>query len=359
MKRNILGINKAGQTVSVDIANISNGHRAAIGKSGVGKTTAILSGIIDDAKDGEVTVAINWHNCVNRNMIMPELKETYERYCKVIDVAREGIQLPLFEKGTDSSGREESDYNIVQRVTSLLKVATNLSPTQEGEVYKAVKTVQNEDLYRGEGLVSIYDWLLSQDKAVATNAAAKLRPLCGNHILVNGNFWEEGVKIYEFDLNGLQYDEQLVVVRFLLDYFLRLANSGRFLRTGLNLFLDECQNLEFGAGSTMYTLINESRRLNVRLRLAAPTIISSKKKEFEIITQCGVCLYFQPIDKDRRKTAEFISPKDSDSWAFLLSRLQKGQFVATGNFIVDGKPIARPIQLRTYIPEIPMEEDIA
>lgn len=347
----VIGINRAGDQVFANEAQAMNNHLCAIGKSGAGKTSSILSKIVNDAENGGVTIVVNWHNCVNRDMIMPELREGYERYCKVIDVAREGMPLPLFDAFTDGSGKKETFSGIVQRVTSLLKVAAKLSPTQEGEVFKAVKTVANQELYKDEGIIAIYDWLMSQDKAVSTNAAAKLRSICGGNLLKNGDFWEEGTKVYEFDLNGLQYDDQLIIVRLLMDYFLRLANTGRFQRTGLNIFLDECQNLDFGEGSTMYVLLNESRRLNVRLRLAAPSISTSGNRNMEKITQCGFCFYFQPIEKDRRKIADFINSRDADTWNFILSRLQKGEFVATGSFIINEKKVNRPLQLKTYIPE--------
>lgn len=346
----IIGVNKSGEIVRVNTAQTKNLHEFVSGKSGCGKTTVILGQIIAAAEAGETTVVVNWRNCINRSMIMPELKDCYNKFVKVIDAAKDGIPLPLFKKIKDSSGREETDANVAHRVTSLLKIAGKLTPTQEGQVCEAVKYMQRQGLYENEGIAVLGDWLNNQKRAVAKNAASKLRSIVDGNIFVNGDFWEDGVKIYEFDLNGLEYDDQLVISRFLMDYFLRLANTGKFCREGLNIFLDECQNMDFEKGSTMYTLINESRRLNIRAFLAAPSIISSSRNGMEVLSQCGVCLYFETLEKDRRKVAGLIDPLEEDSWVFALSRLKKGRFVARGSFKVNGKAVDHPIQLSTYLP---------
>ena len=285
---------------------------------------------------------------MEHELIMLPLREKYKKYAKVIDVAQSGIPLPLFTRETDSSGEQESVENMVRRITSLLKVACNLTPAQEAQVHLAVQSIQKLGLYAEDGIAVVNEWLYRQEKAVAANAAAKLGCICDNNLFVNGDFWEEDVRIYEFDLNGLEYDDQLMIVRFLVDYLLRLANKGKFIQSGLNLFVDECQNLDFNEGSSMFTILNETRRLNVHAMLAAPTILS--KKGMDVMRQCGLCMYFTPFDNERKKVAEYISPLHSEEWLFIVSKLEKGEFIACGYFSVSDKDTARPVRLKTYLP---------
>lgn len=343
--RKKLGITKRGNEVFISDNSI-NLHLFATGKSGTGKTFRILNLITRLAKGGEVTIVINWRNNLNRRTLDPAICEEYEKLVTVIDVGKDGIDLPLFTPIINGNGEKEGGLAVVQRITSILKNATGLSRTQEDITMRAVKDIYRLNLYEQEGLCAVTKWLRTQDKAVADNAAAKLRCLCDMNLFFDGDFWEDDCPIYEFDLNGLEYDDQLVVVKFLLDYFLRLANKGCFLQKGLNIFLDEAQNFDYSDGSTLFTIINESRKLNLRMMLATPSITTSVKKGMEILTQCGTQLYFEPLNSERKKVAQLINPKDVERQIFALTRLEKGECIACGNFMINGKEVACPIELQ-------------
>lgn len=341
-----LGNTKKGYEVyRSEFAN--NQHMVATGESGTGKSTTMALNVLENAKVGERTIVINWRNCFNPQMLMPEIYEEYRKYAKRIDVAK-GMELNLFERMRDSNGNLETAKNVIERVTTMLKIAVDLSPTQESTVYEAVEDTYCRGLYEEDGIQIIVDWLQQQDKAVASNAAAKLRCICGNNLFRAGDFLDDH-PIIELDLNGLEYDVQLKVVKFLMDYLLRMANKGLFLEDGLNVFLDEAQNMDFCEGSTLFSMINEGRKLNLRLMLAAPSIISSAKKGMSVVTQCGTQLYFAPLRKERRMIAEMIDPQKTDKYVFALSRLDKGEFIACGRFNVNDKEVLGPIPLSTDI----------
>lgn len=346
----VVGINKQGQMVYRN-DSLANKHVFATGKSGSGKTICMGCMVGQIAEGLDTVVVINWRNTIDHATMLPNERKIYEKHARVIDVAKEGIKIPLFTLEQDNKGNVETTESLIHRVTGLLRVAGNLTPTQEGQVQQGLKVIYEHGLYQEEGIAALGDYLNKQERAVAKNAAAKIRSLCDNNVLRNGSFWVEKARIYEFDLNGLEYDDQLVVCRFLLDYFLRLANKGKFKENGLTILVDEVQNLDFGEGSTMYALVNESRRLNIRMLMATPTILSGKRKDMDVMLQCGLSIFFEPLDNERRKVANFIDQLDSDTWVFNLSRLKRGEFVAKGNFIINGKNVNRPLQLKTYIPE--------
>ena len=127
---------------------------------------------------------------------------------------------------------------------------------------------------------------------------------------------------------------------------MRLANIGYFLRIPLNIFLDEAQNFDFSEGSTLWTILNESRKLNLRMLLSAPSVVSTMHKDMNVITQCGTQLYFSPLNSERDKIAEMIDPSDTERQMFALSRLNKVECIACGNFIINEKEVSSPIMLQ-------------
>ncbi len=342
MEKIMIGSNQNKQNVFFD-GQSSNPHCFAVGKSGCGKTTSMLYQLVQEAEKGKICVVINWHRAIQRESLFPEIRRRYEQHVKVIDVAENGIQVPLFTPCVDTKGQSESEEMLVHRITALLKTSCDLTPTQESQVHLAVKSIYRLGLYKTEGISAVSEWLYQQKKAVAANAAAKIGALSDSNLLKNGNFWNEVAPIVEFDLNGLEYSDQLVVTKFLADYILRLANRGQFLQKGITLFIDECQNLEFHQGSTMSTLLNESRRLNLRVMLAAPTIIH--QKGMDVMRQCGLRLYFEPFDHERKLVANFIDALHPEVWVFILSRLKRGEYVACGNFYINGKEVMGVQQL--------------
>ena len=281
---------------------------------------------------------------------MPELAHEYEKYAKKVNVAKDGIGLPLFDRLTTNSGSLEEPTTMFQRLSAMFRVAVNLTGPQERMLNSAIKDVYDKKLYQKEGVKVISEWLTTQKKTQALNAASKIAPLCDGNIFRQGNFMNDSHRIVELDFNDLEYDVQDAAVRFVLDYLLRIANKGAFLESGINLFLDEAQNLEYKPGTTMYTLLNESRRLNLRLMLAFPSLFTGAKPGMDIITQCGTVFFFKPLERDVRKVAEIIEKgRNVDSWVFSLSRLQRGECIATGIFEVDGKIRTTPVLIKNQI----------
>lgn len=316
-----------------------NNNVYAVGIPGTGKTTAMLLMLLREAAAGGQVIVFNWHQCLNHDLLKDNIREQYEQYVEVIDVAKNGIKLPLFEKFTNADGSEEDEVNIFQRITALFKNAVNLTNEQDQQLYECVKAIYKNEMFCNKDLLSIEEWLSSQDKAVARNVLAKIRPFTSGKLLKEGNFMDSNSRIYEIDLNGLEYDTQKTVVKFLMEYLLRLANKGAFLKTGLTLFIDEALNLECGPDSTLFTMMNESRKLELKILLAFPSLFAGRKKNMEVVTQCGTALYFKVSDKDRRNIAKMIDQKEADAYMFALSRLEKGQCFVKGILEVDGQKI--------------------
>lgn len=341
----IVGINKNGEAVTIS-PSVNNSNMIVTGMSGVGKTSFCITQCIMAAENGEKCIVFNWKNSVNKTTMFPPLMERYKKYTTVVNVANEGIKLPLFRP---YDGIAESNAVIAQRVSSLLKRAANLSPTQESYVYKAALDIMEKELYPSEGIACFDDWLLSMDRATAYNAAAKLRGFFATNTFRDGNFLDEDFQIIEFDLNGLEYEAQTLVVNFMTDYLYRLSHKGRFMQKSIKIFIDEAQNLDFKDSSVMYFLMNESRKLNFQALLAFPSLFAGDKKGMEVVTQAGTCVYFQPASSDRAAVAKLIDPINPESYLHSLAHLGKGEFIAKGIFCVGDKLVEKGIKLNTYI----------
>lgn len=343
-----VGIDKNGKRVSIS-DRVTNGHVAISGISGSGKSTEMMSLALQYAMVGNIVIVLNWRRSHDVGCISSKFRRDYMSRRQHIDVAMDGLRIPLFDCCKDMNDRTESVPSVIHRVTNLLAKCGNLTPTQTSVLKNAVAEVAKLGLYKTEGIRSVKRFLETQDYKTALNAAGKLGAVCDENCLVDGNFLEElNGSICEIDVNGLQYDDQTVMVNVFLDFLLRMANLGRFMQKNVTIVIDECQNLNFKPDSTMSVLLNESRKLGVNLVLAAPRMLIGQKNNMSAMQQCGTILNFKPVSEDRRKLAKQIDPANPDAQMFLLSELQTGQFVASGNFLVADREKKGPLSLYTY-----------
>lgn len=347
---NVIGMNKRRELVNI-CDNKNNRNIIVTGKPGVGKSTLVLVQLLQSAEAGETIITFNWHNCLEHDLMLPEHKEKYEKHVKVINVAKEGIKLPLFDPMPISDGSLESESSVIQRVTTMLSIATDLTASQEQQVFTCIKDVYQKDLYFEQGIKAIDDWLNDQEKTIAKAAAAKVRSLTVENLFRHGDFFDDETKIYEFDLNGLEYDSQLKVLKFMLEYLLRMANRRLFNEREITVFVDEAAYLDYSKNSTMFNILGETRKMGLNMILAFPSLFSGikKGKEMDIVTGAATCVYFEPLDKDRRKIAELIDPKEYESWVSTLSHLTRGEFVIKSRLECNGRIIENPMTLKTVL----------
>lgn len=327
----------------------SNHNILAVGKSGCGKTTELLNLIVQKAKAGEHILVINYRDSTYG--LPAALANEYARLASVVDVVNEGLAVPLFTPQKNADGREESEESMLERIVKIFRYAANLAPTQENILLEALRTTYDQNAYASAGMNVAAEFLSVQNKHVAEQTLSKMKLFFSDNFLHDGDFLAFKKNILEINLNDLEYDDQMTVVRFLLDYLLRMAFKGRFRGSGITIFVDEAQDLDFSKNSPVVTLLNETRKQNVRLMFATPSITEAKKKCNETLAQCGLCLYFSPMDSDRRKVAGFIgtNPRSIDHWVYRLSKLGRGEFVAKGNVALDGNISFNPLVLRGYV----------
>lgn len=324
---------------------VCNRNLMAVGKSGCGKTTEVMKLIIQKAKAGEHVIILNYQDCT-RGLPATLLRE-YISLAEIIDVSKDGLPIPLFTPQYNEGGDKEGVETMLDRIVKLFKYATNLAPTQEKILKDAVWAVHEEGA--DDGMASVADFLRVQNKLVANQTLVKLGLFCKPHFFSGGDFLQFEKNIVEIDLTRMEYDDRMPVVRFLLDFLLRMSLKGKFREKGITILLDEAQNLDFSEDAPIFKLVNESRKQNVCLAFTTPSIMESRKRGMDILTQCGTCLYFSPSDCDRRKIATFIAddPKNTDYWVYVLSKLGRGEFVAKGGVAVGETVVSKPTVLKS------------
>ncbi len=84
--------------------------------------------------------------------------------------------------------------------------------------------------------------------------------------------------------------------------------------------------------------------MNVNLIYATQLLLQATPNTVhQRMMQSGPTLFFKPLANRIAATAKMIGAADSEAWEQVLRRLKVGQFVAVGNFLVEGYPIDHPI----------------
>lgn len=343
----ILGLNKNDEAV-MRLKEIANKHLFAVGGSGTRKTTTLTGLAVQEAEAGNRIIIINMHQSLMRASMYDPLKRRYETIVHVIDVAKDGIKVPMFDKMTDINGNIETDDAVIERISSMLEVGCELTEPQANKTYLAVEDCYINDYFE-DGLKAVYDWLEGLEKNVASNAAAKMRKICKNNVIRDGNFLETDKPIIEIDLNGLEFREQAKVAMFILEFLMHAAIKGKFLDDPIIVWVDEAQNCDWSPKSALNSLINEVRRMKIELWLSLPSINVTGKKDINPLMQCATKLFFAPLASERRAIADIINPNNPDIVVNSLARLKPGECIATGAFNINGVESNKYVKIKPIV----------
>ena len=345
----IIGI--IGGDIEVKLDSPANLHILAVGNSGSGKTTVLMSALLQGASQGRKAIVINWRDSAAVGMLNPSQESSFRKLARHIDVEQDGIPLPLFTRQKLPNGELESENRMTGCIVSLLSKSCKLTATEEQCLSAAVETVVKDGSYSTEGIAALEKALSEQESSRRYAVMRKLSFLINYNLLRDGNLFDDDLPLVDFDLNGLEYEQQDKIVNLMLDYLLRSAQKGAFIEDGLTLFLDEAQNLDYSKGTALYHLINESRKQNVQLMIAATSMFGSDNRSMKIVQQCATKLFFSPQESECVRISEMIDKQKSRYWQTQLSRLKRGQFVAVGSFMLPNRNIRRPLLLTAFLPQ--------
>ncbi len=332
--------------VSFDMARSGNRHIAICGKSGSGKSVAgqkIIKSIIES---GGTAVVFDMHWLFDPDHIFVPIRADIEKMMNETDAFSSGISFPLFTPLRYADGTMEDELDVVTSITDILTGSMKLKCRQKEDLFRALQYVAEENVYGNQGIAALNEALYMVDSEVAANVQDKMRYILNKNVLRDGTGFIEENRINVLRLSKFTETTQALIAEILLTYIWRLANTGIFLKEGLYLFCDECQNLNLGRSGIIDTILAEGRKLGLHLILITQSLGGScRTRVAQCLLQTGQQLYFMPSEGEASIIAKMIHAARYKDWQMVLKTLKVGECVAVGSLSVDETAYNRPLKI--------------
>lgn len=334
---------------SFDCENALNKHLLILGKSGSGKTVEAQKIMAEIVKSGGTVLALDLHHSLAPDQIFWKFKPEFERYMREVDVYQDGIQCNLLERVTFEDGVREQPIDTVESITDVVSRILNFGCSQQAVLRKAIEHVEKSGAFEQGGFTAVGLELKKMNTRISQGVYEKMYQFFAHDIFRPGNAFLENGKINIIRLGRFALGVQEMIAELLLSYIWRLAMTGKFNKSGIYIFADECQNLPSGKNSLLARILPEGRKLNVNLILATQIILQGSISAIQqYLPQCDMILYFQPDARHISTVARMIDPLSPREWMPVLRTLKRGEFVAVGALSIDGYSIDRPLKVSAF-----------
>lgn len=335
-----------GQKVYHNMRESMSGHIVITGKSGSGKTVKAQQLILETVSNGCTVLTFDFHGVLTADEILPSLQQKFFDYCNDIDVYENGITCDLLTPIKNHEGKSEKLIDAVASVTDIITKYFRFGSNQRSALHNALKYVAEEKMYDRDGIQALDDALKSIHSKVASAVCERLEVLTSHNLFRPGELFLKDGKINVLRLNSFDDEMQKFAVEMVLRYVWRLAIAGQFKKKNVCIFLDEVGNFSKG-DCVLLKLLTEGRKLGVHLILATQHLCGLGNLGRELL-QADMILYFKPDDAQIRTTAKIINGQNVDKCSMVLSNLNRGEFIAVGKKIVNGKTVNYPLKLNAY-----------
>lgn len=323
--------------VSFDMANASNRHISIIGRSGSGKSVAGQKIIKNIVTNGDCPVIVlDMHRLFCAENIFPEFSKEIQKLSFNIDVYTSGISLPLFTPLKHTNGRTEEQLDVITSIVEVLSTAIKLGARQKECLFEAIDFVAEKKSYESQGILALDRALDMIDDEKAVSIRNKLRYVVQKNVFRHGPVFFKNKRINVLQLSQFSESMQALVAEIILAFIWRMANTGAFVEKGLCLYLDECQNLEWGKTGIISTILSEGRKLGLQLIMITQGLGGNRSDLNQCLFQAANQLYFLPPENQTAIIAKLIAPKKNPYWQLRLKSLSVGECVANGTFAVNG-----------------------
>lgn len=342
-----------GLPVRLDRSDTINGSVVLIGASGSGKTVEMQRLACEIVESGGNVLIISQHGTMGEDQIFPYYKGKIDQYRTDTYAAQDGIEMPLFTPLTYPDGQTEREADMIGALADVFSRGLKLGRRQRSVLSAALTHVVDTAAYEKDGLRSIGIMLKRMGTKESEALFELLEPLFRRNPLRQGeNLLEDG-KINIIHLDKFDLTTQSALMEILLSYIWRAANADQFKKKNLYLFLDECQNIASGANSPLALMLSEGRKMGINLILATQLVSQSSNSAVQQrLSQAGLMLFFKPAASQVNVTAKIIAPLEESQWILRLKSLKRGEFVAVGNFLVDGTKIDYPLVINADVEKI-------
>ena len=348
MKINI-GMHKDKEVIfDKNLAN--NSHMVLLGATGSGKTTEMIRLMIEIVKNGGTVLAFDTNNIFSDSQIHKGYLADFKKYLREIDVYNDGIKVPLFEALTFSDGTVEKDVDIMDSITEAFATTFEFGVKQKATLRNAICIVANKNLYSEFGIKAVSGVLADMKTLKSLEVRERISQITDHNVFVDGEFFIEEGKINLIRISKFSDDTQLKIMEIMSAILWKYASKEKFVDNGVYLAFDECQNLAHGKNSMIAKILREGRRFNLNLLLSTQ-VLAQDAQITKLMTQAALILNFKPAKSEIKKVAELIDNTNIESWMVMLHRLNRGEFVASGQLVYDDKIIKVPLVVTAVIDE--------
>lgn len=329
----------------------TNGHMIILGATGNGKTTQVTRVMIELAEAGVTVLAFDTNNIFSDVQIHPAYLKKFKEKISEIDVYNEGITLPLFTPFIFSDGESEKLVDMVDSVTEAFAKTFKFGVKQKATLRTAIDAVARGAEYESSGIKAIASKLDNIGTAKAMEVRERISQITDHNVFRDGDLFIKSGKINLVRISKFSDDTQQKIMEILSAILWKYAAKEKFVKEGLYIVFDECQNMDLGKNGMIGKILVEGRRFNLNLILSTQ-VLSQEAHITKLMTQAALIMNFKPAKSEIRTVAALIDKTREDSWAAILHRLKKGEFVASGAIVYDENLLADPLLVSAYI-EVP------
>lgn len=314
----------------IKLADIPNGHRLLVGKSGCGKTFAMFRLLEEALEEQKECLLIDFSGSFS--------KCERDKACFWAGVNEIDLYRSEFHIYVDQSDTEEMVDMVVRALLATLGITSYFQ--------KNILKLSVKNCLHMSGKVSVPLLIKSlekifdeaEDKDVHDNTSRLLTRLepyenLGNLTISHGGKNEIGriPRVQIMQLSDFPELSREFMTGFLLELIWIIARSRRqsnlFTR---NIFMDEIQNLSFERGRAMSGLLKEGRKFEVSLTVATQSLSGFNKEQIGILLQAGNIMIFRPANSDIGMVLRWIGGEHHCGYGALLRQLKRGECLLVG-----------------------------
>lgn len=307
------------------------------GCSGSGKTVRSQMIAVELAMQGRCVVVIDSRGTYSPNRLFDQINNEKRALFRWNNVKSEGVGFSLLnEVGEDALDE------MVDSCSEILEANTRFGARQKRvlkEVIRSAVEGRAEVDSDAEAFAVAFDSLADYDSVVEI-VLEKTKQLVR---ILRGNVEVTPGSILVYDLTRFAPKTALQVSEFLLRYFWQMAYSGDAERRGgITIVVDEVQNFDLRSG-ILPAVMTEGRKYSLDAIVCTQSLSRFKPAEIVVLKQAGTHLFFRPSDAEVYVCAKWISAVNPKSWHEKLTKLNVGEAISTGSFMVGKASIKRPL----------------
>lgn len=328
---------------------LNNRHLLINGNSGCGKTYAIQTLLMEQAKQGISSVIFDYTAGFTATKLDPAFKAALGDKIQQRIVRAQKLPVNPFQKHDIKIDEDlyipEENTDIATKIANIFQKVYSFGDQQKSSIYSAIMNGLKK--YGDQmSFTHMAEELEEIGGSTAERVLSKIRPFIDlNPFTLEEPFdWgeirdSEGI-VYIIQLTGYSSDVKLLLTEILLwDIWSYCEKNGDESKP-FTVVLDEAQNLDHSAASPSAKILTEGRKFGISGWYATQFMKPQlSDDEIQRLQQAGQKLYFCPPDEGVMTVAKNIdiTSQGSKAWAEKLKKLKKGECVTCGGMVKNGK----------------------